>query len=193
MQEKNWKKMFILLIGINLVILLFLVISIYLPGKDKIIQHTENTLQGYVPFLIHTEKNNLNEVINHYIKKEASGGPVNYQVVLGDEVELYGTIPLFKEEIQLKMTFVPTALENGDLVLKQNSLSIGQMQLPVTYVLKFIADRYRLPKGVIIQPNEKLVYISMQELKLKSDFKVRVETFNLTDNDISFQLYVPIK
>jgi uncharacterized protein YpmS len=190
---KNWKKAFFILLIINVGILLFLLVSISIPIKDKKIKLEENELQGYVPFLIHTQKDNLNEVINHYIEKEAAGGPIDYQVVLRDEVELYGTIPIFTDEIQMKLTFEPEALNNGDLILKQKSMAIGQMQLPVTYVLKFIADRYRLPKGVTIQPNDKLVYISMQKLKLKSDFKVRVKEFDLNSDDISFQLYVPTK
>jgi uncharacterized protein YpmS len=193
MQVKNWKKAFFILLAINVGILLFLFVSISIPIKDKMIKQEEIRLQGYVPFLIHTQKDNLNKLINHYIEKEADDGPINYQVVLRDEVELYGTIPIFSEEIQMKLTFEPEALDNGDLILKQKSMVIGQMQLPVTYVLKFIADRYHLPKGVTIQPNDKLVYISMQKLKLKSDFKVRVKEFDLTSDDISFQLYVPTK
>jgi uncharacterized protein YpmS len=193
MQLKNWKKAFYVLLAINIGILLFLLVSISIPIKDNRIHQEENALQGYVPFLIHTQKENLNRVINHYIEKEAAGGPINYQVVLRDEVEVYGTIPIFTEEIQMKLTFEPEALNNGDLILKQKSMVIGQMQLPVTYVLKFIEDRYRLPKGVTIQPNDKLVYISMQNLKLKSDFKVRVNEFDLNSDDISFQLYVPTK
>jgi uncharacterized protein YpmS len=193
MKVKNWKKAFFILLVINVGIVLFLLVSISIPIKEKRIQQEESELQGYVPFLIHTEKDNLNRVINHYLEKEAAGGPIDYNVVLRDEVELYGTIPIFSEEIQMKLTFEPEALHNGDLILKQKSMAIGQMQLPVTYVLKFIAERYRLPKGVTIQPKDKLVYISLQKLKLKSDFKVRVKEFDLNSDDISFQLYVPTK
>ncbi|HYK75107.1 MAG TPA: YpmS family protein [Pseudoneobacillus sp.] len=193
MKVNSWKKGFFLLLSINLLVLLFFVITIFLPAQNNKYDKQNSELNGYVPFLIHTKKDNLNQVINHYIKKEASGGPVEYQVVLGKEVELYGVIPIFSEEIQMKMTFEPKALENGDLILQQKSMSIGQMKLPVTYVLKFIADRYHLPKGVLIQPNEKLVYISMQKLKLKSDFKVKVNEFDLKKDNISFQFYVPTK
>lgn len=193
MQVRKWKKWFIILLSINIGVILILFFIITWPIKDKIVENDYSPLQNYVPFLIHTKKENLNKVINHYIEKEAGGGPVDYQVVLGDEVELYGTIPVFTDEIQMKMTFRPKALENGDLVLQQKSVAIGKMELPVTYILNFIEKRYHLPKGVIIQPDKKMVYISMQNLKLKSDFKVRVNKFDLKNDDISFQLYVPIK
>ncbi|HLO10814.1 MAG TPA: YpmS family protein [Pseudoneobacillus sp.] len=193
MQKKNWKKLFFLLLFINIGILIVATLIISRPVKDNRIVVDDSSLQGYVPFLIETKKENLTEVINHYIKKEAEGSPVNYQVVLGDEVELYGTIPIFTNEIQMKMTFKPKALDNGDLVLQQKSIAIGEMKLPVTYILKFIQDRYRLPKGVMIQPSKKIVYISMPKLNLKSDFQIRVNKFDLKENDLSFQLYVPTK
>ncbi|WP_442594221.1 YpmS family protein [Neobacillus sp. D3-1R] len=193
MKVDSWKKGFLLLLSVNILIILIFVITISLPVNDNKYYKQDEELSGYVPFLIHTQKDNLNQVINHYIKKEASGGPIDYQVVLGKEVELYGVIPIFSEEIQMKMTFEPKALENGDLILQQKSMSIGKMQLPVTYVLKFIKDRYKLPKGVIIEPNDKLVYISMQKLKLKSDFKVKVNEFDLKRDKISFQFFVPTK
>ncbi|MFD2445742.1 YpmS family protein [Bacillus sp. CGMCC 1.16607] len=193
MKTNIWKKSFFILLIFNIVVVLLVAINLLVPIKDENFERSGNNFQGYVPFLIHTKKENLNEVINHYIEKEASGGPVNYEVVLGDEVELYGTIPIFTEEIQLKMTFEPKAMENGDLILQQKSMTVGQMQLPVSYILNFIRDRYHLPKGVIIQPHDKLVYISMQKLKLKSDFKIKVNKFDLKQDDISVQLFVPIK
>jgi uncharacterized protein YpmS len=192
MKWKNWKTMFFILLGINLFIVLLLCITVLSPGSNHNINIQNNEYEGYVPFLIQSEKENLTEVINHYIEKEASGGPIEYFVKLEQEVELYGSITVFGEEIQMVMTFEPKALENGDLILQQDSISIGKMQLPVSYVLKFIEERYKLPKGVIISPSEKLIYISLQDLKLKSDFKVKVEEFNLKTNDISFQLFVPI-
>lgn len=193
MQVNNWKKAFFILVSLILIVILVLLITMFIPHNDKMIEIKHSEQEGFVPFLIYTEKDHLNSVINHYIQKETAGSPISYQVVLADEVELYGTIPVFSQEIQLKMTFEPKVLENGDLFLVQKSMSIGQMQLPVSYVLKFIADRYRLPKGVIIQPDEKRVYISMQKLKLKSEFKVKVNKFDLRKDNISFQLFVPIK
>ncbi|HEY2421371.1 MAG TPA: YpmS family protein, partial [Neobacillus sp.] len=89
--------------------------------------------------------------------------------------------------------FEPEALSNGDLVLKQKSISIGSLNLPVSYVMKFISDNYKIPKGVDIRPNDKLVYVNMQQLKLKSDIKIKVNKFDLKKNDIVFTLVVPVK
>ena len=98
-------------------------------------------------FFIQTNKQDLNKLINHYIEKEGLNGPVHYNVLLTDEVELYGEVKVFSESMQLKMTFEPRALENGDLVLEQKTLSLGGVPVPVSYILTFIRDYINFPTG----------------------------------------------
>lgn len=191
--KNKWKKAFLILLGLNLLIVIVISSLVLIPTGSK--QSSKQKVQSgdSVSFHVKSNKNDLNMLINHYLKKEAADSPIDYQVVLGDEVELYGTLPLFSEKINMKLTFVPTALSNGDLVLKQKSINIGSLPLPVSYVLKFIRENYKLPKGVDIRPNDNLVYVNMQQLKLKSDIKVKVDTFDLKNDDIAFTLLVPIK
>nr|WP_263328524.1 YpmS family protein [Neobacillus sp. Marseille-Q6967] len=191
--KNSWKKGFFLLLGLNLFILLILFVLIIMPnGEDEKIQ-PKNPDDNFVTFQVKSNKNDLNRLINQYLKKEAADSPIDYQVQLRDEVELYGTLPFFSQEIDLKLTFEPEALDNGDLVLRQKSISLGSLNLPVSYVLKFISENYKLPKGVIIQPNEKLVYVSMQELKLNSDIKLKADKFDLKKDDIAFSILVPVE
>ncbi|MBU8878939.1 YpmS family protein [Bacillus sp. FJAT-29790] len=193
MKDQKWKKLFFLLLGINVLIVLLLLILVKLPAADGeyISRHLKS--DDYVPFQIQTNKQDLNQVINHYIEMEGLAGAINYYVILNEEVELYGSIPVFSQDIQMKLTFEPKALENGDIVLQQKTISVGKLQLPVDYVLKFIADRYKLPEWVSIQPNEESIYVSLQKMKLKSDIHVKVDEFNLKNDDIRFTLLVPVK
>ena len=189
----KWKRGFFLLLGLNGFILILLISLILVPAdeKGKILQGVPNN--NSVTFEVTSNKADLNRLINQYIKKEAADSPIEYSIQLQDEVELYGTIPFFSQEIDLKLTFEPEALENGDLVLKQKSISLGSLHLPVSYVLKYINENYKLPKGVDIQPNDKLVYVNMQQLKLKSDVKIQAKKFDLIKDDIAFTILVPVE
>jgi len=190
--KNKWKIGFFILLGLIAAVILFLYILIASPAEDskmepnKSIQDSED-----VAFKVATNKRDLNRVINHYIEEEGKNSNIDYQVLLTDEVELYGTLPLFSEELELRLTFEPKALENGDLVLNQKSISVGRLRLPVSTVLKFVRDSYDLPEAVSIQPEEERVYVSMQRLKLKSDIKVRVNEFDLKKDNIKFTLFVP--
>ncbi len=191
----HWKRLFFLLIGINiafvfLVILVFMIL-IKSPIEDAKVPDTK-TVQNGVQFNVKTNKQDLNLLINHYIKEEYSGS-LDYEVLLTDEVELNGKIPVFGENVEMKLTFEPIALENGDLVLQQKNIWIGKLTLPVPLVLNFIQNSYSLPDWVTIQPYEEKVYMKLQDMRLKSDLKVQVTEFDLQNDDIEFLLKVPLK
>jgi uncharacterized protein YpmS len=192
--KNKWKIGFLILLGINLLIAIILFSLVLAPSTDKEISKIKNpTTDDHVSFQVKSNKYDLNRLINHYMKEEAADSPIDYQVLLGTEVELYGTLPFFSEELNLKLTFEPKAQKNGDLVLKQKTMSVGKLHLPISYVLNFISENYKLPKGVEIRPNDQLVYIHMQELKLKSDLKIKADKFDLKKDDISFTILVPVK
>ncbi|MGG1674682.1 YpmS family protein [Neobacillus sp. NRS-1170] len=191
--KNKWKIGFLLLLGINLLCGIIVLSLIMIPPDDKENGKLKGPSGDYVSFQVNSNKNDLNRLINHYLQEEAADSSIDYRVVLGDEVELYGILPFFSEEINLKLTFEPKALKNGDLVLKQKTMSIGRLNLPISYVLNFIRENYKIPMGVDIRPNEKKVYVNMQNLKLKSDLKIKVKKFNLKKDDIAFTILVPVK
>jgi uncharacterized protein YpmS len=191
--KNKWKLGFLILLGINLLIAIILFSLVTAPIKEKEPVKTNTSNEDYVSFHVRSNKYDLNRLINHYLKEEAADSPIEYKVLLGDEVELYGTLPFFSEKLKLKLTFEPSAQKNGDLILKQKSMSVGKLHLPISYVLNFISQNYKLPKGVEIRPNNHLVYINMQQLKQKSDLKIKVDKFNLKKDDIAFTILVPVK
>ncbi|MCM3724301.1 YpmS family protein [Neobacillus cucumis] len=191
--KNKWKLGFLILLGINLLIAIILFSLVTAPINEKEPVKTNTSSEDYVSFHVRSNKYDLNRLINHYLIEEAADSPIKYKVLLGDEVELYGTLPFFSEKLKLKLTFEPSAQKNGDLILKQKSMSVGKLHLPISYVLNFIRENYKLPKGVEIRPNDHLVYIHMQQLKQKSDLKTKVDKFNLKKDDIAFTILVPVK
>jgi uncharacterized protein YpmS len=193
LKDRKWKTLFFALLAINALVLAVLFIFISMPADDEDYTAVTENSDNYVPFNIKANKEDLNRVINHYLEKEGLTGAIDYKVLLNDEVDLYGTIPFFSQDLQMKLSFEPEALKNGDVVLQQKSISVGQLNLPVSHVLKLVKDRYKLPEGVTIQPQKERIYVSLQEMKLKSDVKVKVDEFNLKQDDIRFTLLVPVK
>lgn len=189
--NKKWKKLFFLLLAINFIMVLSIVVLVNMPIKEIAVPDIENENNQDVRFQVQTNKADLNKIINHYIEEEGMKSPIDYQVILQDEVELFGTVKVFTQDIEMKLTFEPESLENGDLILQQKSISIGQINLPVPFVLKFVRDQYDFPDWVSIQPNDELIYVSLQNMKLKSDIKVKVNKFDLKNDDLLFTLMVP--
>lgn len=190
--KNKWKFGFFLLLGLNTIIVLSILLLINLPAYDKKeTTELQQTAQSDVKFQVNANKADLNRMINHYIEEEGLTSPIRYEINLEDEVELLGMMQVFNQEIEMMLTFEPEALPNGDLILNQKSISIGQLQLPVPFVLNFVREQYDFPDWVSIQPNDELVYVSLQRMKLKSDISVKVDKFDLKNDEILFTLGVP--
>lgn len=189
----SWKKLFIGILILNIIIVIGVFFLVFVPTKDDEITLKDISQDDYVQFHVQSNKSDLNQLINHYIDEQGLNKKIKYNVILTDQVELYGTMEVFTQEVELKLTFEPESLDNGDLILRQKTISIGHLQLPVPVVLKFIRDSYDFPAWVTIRPNEEEVYVNLHDLKLKSDTKVRANTFDLKRDHIIFTLLVPIK
>ncbi|WP_044336507.1 YpmS family protein [Rossellomorea aquimaris] len=190
--KNKWKVGFFVLLGVVLIGSAIIVSMIFMPIKDDTLPKNNENPNQEVGFNVNTNKKDLNLIIEHYIEEEGIKGPVDYNVQLKDDVELKGSVPVFTSNIDFKLDFEPKALENGDILLKQKSISVGSLDLPVPYVMKVMRDSYNFPDWVKIQPNDELIYVSLQEMELKSDIKVRANEFNLKDDNISFRLLVPV-
>ncbi|WP_307477391.1 YpmS family protein [Cytobacillus purgationiresistens] len=189
----KWKHLFFILLGAVVSVVLILIIMMSIPPKDDQYRGTSLDESDYAPFNISTNKHDLNLLINHYLEEEILEGAMDYKVLLDEEVDLYGTLPIFSQNLQLKLSFESMAMENGDIVLQQKGISVGQMDLPISFVMKLIKDNYNIPDWVVIQPNEERIYVALTEMELKSDVKVKVDQFDLKNDEIQFTLLVPVK
>jgi uncharacterized protein YpmS len=189
--KNKWKSLFFLLALINITILIFFLLYIFSPAEQtKIIKEDIGTENAQ--FHVQTNKKDLGLLVNQYIA-EQQDGPLNYQVSLDEYVNLTGVISIFTQKLQMKITFEPKVLENGDLLLQYEKMSIGRLRLPASLVLKYVGEQNRFPDWIVIQPNDESVYVKLQSMKLKSGLIVKANEFDLPKDNISFRLLVPIK
>lgn len=187
----SWKKAFLSLVIINMLTVLVFVGLMFLPiNQPKDMKKGISKNNESPSLFVAAKKKDLNVLINEFIEKENANGPIDYKVWLEEEVELYGTLPVFNNEVEMKLTFQPKALKNGDIVLAQNTISIGKLELPTRYVMNFIKKNYLFPKWVEIFPNERLIYIHLTDIELKNQLSIHAETFDLKNDDISFSLII---
>ncbi|MDF0725715.1 YpmS family protein [Cytobacillus sp. S13-E01] len=191
---KKWKLSFWGLVAVNIIIISVLLIAVFMPERKPDSIDSENQIPSSgVELDVFTNKIELTRLINSFLKKESKNQPLEYQVLLDKDVLLIGTIKAFNKEIDLELRFVPVATPNGDLLLEQKSISLGQLSIPVSFVLTYIKEKYALPEWVAINPKDNTVYVSLTNMKLGSDVQVKVNTFDLENDDISFKLVVPVE
>ena len=193
MQEKKkniWKWLFLILAGINVgLIVLFFV----LVGIPQDVQFPESSITGQSTsdLVVQSDKDSLNKLIDRSVEHYQSNGSFEYDVDLTDYVEFYTDIPIFDNEVPLKMTFDPLPTEDGNLVLEQKSMELGKMDLPISYILNFVNKQTTLPDWIVINPKKEQIHIALDRIETYEDMKLQVNKINLKEDDISFRLLIP--
>src|SRR5690625_4153173 len=122
----TWKSLFLLTLSLNIFIIFMLVLFIFWPVQEvKRPKSGHYSPESQSEFVIHTTKENLNELINAYIDKMLAQSNHKYHVSLEEDVHLSGDIPVFSTTVPLSIHLEPEVQDNGDLVLRQKSISIG--------------------------------------------------------------------
>lgn len=192
-KSKNWKQRFFVLLLVNGVILFVLAIYLYspIPKKELKIASKQYESENSSQFVVRTTKQNLNNLVNAYIDKLLANTEHNYSIYLDEDVQLFGELPLFSSTVPLLIHFEPIVQDNGDLVLKQKSISVGQLQLPNRKIMQYVEKYLPAPEWVIINPRDEEIYVKVTEMDIKSNFKVAVEQFDVEANNIAFKIEVP--
>jgi uncharacterized protein YpmS len=191
----KWKISFLVLAIINLLFIIIVATLLLSPGKKPAEEEVKSEKKGEeasIPFLIRTQKNPLTELINHYLEEETAQENLQYRVQLEDYVNVYGVIEAFNKDINMTLILEPKVKADGNMQLLVKELTIGQLKLPVSYVLKYMITYYDFPSYVKIDSGKKVINIHLDELTLKNGLSARAESFNLTKDDITFTLYVPL-
>ncbi|GAB3048425.1 YpmS family protein [Virgibacillus ainsalahensis] len=194
-QQKNkWKNLFYGLLIINVLFVVMILALIFWPVSE--VPMSERDSQEAVEsseFTIRTSKQNLNQLVNGYLDQLLIGSDHQYSISLEEDVHLMGELPVFSSTVPLSVHFEPLVQENGDLVLKLNSISIGLLQLPNEKIMSYMEKYLPMPNWVTVHPNEEEVYIAVTEMNLQSNLEVSVEHIDLEANHLSFKLNVPYR
>jgi uncharacterized protein YpmS len=192
--KPSWKQLFFGIVGVNVCFVLFFFIFLLWPLSD-----TEIPIKEYIEeepgaeFTITSSKQNLNELVNEYVDHFMKDKDDKYTVILDEHVQLLGSVEAFQTDIPISITLEPEVQENGDLVLYASDMSLGLLGLPEKKILEYVKKELITPEWVEIDPKNQLIYIGVTQMEVKSNFKVKVQSFDLKNDHVTFRIKVPNK
>ncbi|KHE66957.1 YpmS family protein [Halobacillus sp. BBL2006] len=189
--KNKWRTSFWLLAFVNIGIIAWLLSLVFLPSSYTLVNVDKEKQSADAEFTIVSTKQNLEQLANEYLSELSTQTVFDYSITLDRNVTLTGNIKAFDQTIPIKVELNPVVQENGDLVLEQERISLGQLPLPNKKVLDFVKDNYNLPEWVVVNPNEENIYVGVTQMETASNFNIRVDRFNLNSNQLAFKISVP--
>ncbi|WP_284140198.1 MULTISPECIES: YpmS family protein [unclassified Virgibacillus] len=191
-KRANWKKRFYILLTVNSSIVVLLTTLILWPVEEVTIpQDIDENKQPNSEFFIRTTKENLNELVNAYLDELLQGTKHRYRITLEDDVHLQGELPVFSSTVPLSVHLEPFVQKNGDVILKQRSISIGLLQLPNKKIMEYMKKYLPMPEWVTVNPKKEEIYVAVTKMDIKSNFHVSVEHIDLEANNLALKIKVP--
>src|SRR5690625_3945324 len=139
-QKKNkWRRRCISLLILNLIGILTLTgLSSGPISKSDPPPVSKVDTSSSSEFVDRTTKKNLNELVNAYLENLLDGTKHQYSISLEEDAHLIGELPVFSTTVPLSVHVEPLVHENGDVILKQKSISIGLLELQNKKIMEYI-------------------------------------------------------
>ncbi|MFK3937461.1 YpmS family protein [Alkalihalobacillus sp. NPDC078783] len=190
----NWKRWFVGLLILNIAVIATILTFIFWPISSVNYSYDDSNDPGRSSeFIVQTTKQNINDLSNAYIDQFLEGTNHNYRLEIDEDIHLIGELPVFSTTLPLSVRFEPDVQDNGDLILRQESISLGLLELPNQKIMEYL-DRYLpMPPWVTVNPENEEIYVAVTDMDIRSNFQVEVERINLEEDDLAFKIIVPYR
>ena len=133
-----WKIGFFLLAGLVAAAVAAVIILIRVSAESVPLPEMEVSDVSDNVLTVSATKEDFEGIANTYIRKAMKGEPLPVTMKVEDDVVLFSEMTVFSFTFPVIMHFDPIVREDGNLILKQSSMEIGQLNIPPSTVLKIL-------------------------------------------------------
>lgn len=161
-KNNPWKWAFWGLIAVIVVSVATMFILAFSSAKSPVTSPANQA--NTVPASATLNKKQLNSLMGYYLNKRQAAGSAQYQVKIEDQVIVYGSVTVLGSNVNYSLFLTPTAQKNGNVILKATKLSVGKLQLPISFVMLFIQKNYDLPEWVTMSATDHEIYLDITHM-----------------------------
>lgn len=196
MRHKNktsnkWKAAFFTLAASLLLLfaatVIWLMATLSSSGGDGFQPPSVRDAEG-ASFTITTGRDDLNYWLQSELNEET--GADMFDLYIEDAIYMETVLEAFGIRIPVEMTLSPHVTSDGNLELREESFTIGNISLPSNTVFQLIEARADLPEWIIVAPEERLFYMNLRD-GISEEMDIRIEAFDLGSDEFVFEVTMP--
>ncbi|WP_236585166.1 YpmS family protein [Companilactobacillus farciminis] len=188
MKKNYWKYAFIALVAIIVVGFGFIGTKVFSSPRDNYQVSSKIVDQDAKVFTVDMTKQEANKMAQYYLKHTLNDGKTDYQLILKKDAKLTGDVKFLGATINFTILMQPYAKTNGDVLLKAKKMKIGDLSLPISFVMNYIKNSFKTPNWVSIDGKDKSILLKFTKFTTKEGYGIRAKNIDLKNNKLSFEV-----
>lgn len=131
-----------------------------MPQSHKHVTDTRPEI-GQASFEVSISRKELNALVEKYINADPSLRKQFRFEMQKKGMMVYGTYKLFGQSVDFGMQMTPEVTKNGGILLHADSVAVGQLPLPVKFVMNYFGKKFDLPKWLVLDSQKRTLLIDL--------------------------------
>lgn len=163
-----------------------------LRSSDEATTLTKTSRSDAASVPIEMNRQQLNALASYYLADLQKGQYMKYRfVVREDAAYLLGITKVLGQNVSFVITMQPSVIDDGNISLKATKLSVGTMSIPISFVINYINNNYKIPSWVKLSAKTKTINLYLNKLVGKHDVRYSVDQVDLKNNRFKFEMHIP--
>jgi len=164
-----------------LTLVLLLIPQGQIPAKDATPNLSATSME------VRMTKTNLNAWMNKYLNDDPNLKN-KFRFEMGDKnMMVFGTERLLGQNVDYGMKMTPSVTKNGNLLLHADSVAVGQLPLPVKYVMSALGKHIDLPVWIKVDAQKQTILVDFNKLPNVSGMKFKIVKIDMAKNEFIFR------
>lgn len=148
------------ILGTLLVLVMISIALMLMPQSHKHVTDTRPEI-GQASFEVSISRKELNALVEKYINADPSLRKQFRFEMQKQGMMVYGTYRLFGQSVDFGMQMTPEVTQNGGILLHADSVAVGQLPLPVKFIVNYFGKKVDLPKWLIPDSHKQTLLIDL--------------------------------
>lgn len=187
-----WKWAFIILVLLIIVTCGTILVKATAPAPQA--EMTQTTKANNSSLVVELNRKQVNALSANYLDNYLKDNKIKYNFMVGDKyATLVGDTKFLGAKVRFAINFIPERTSQGNVLLRAKGLSVGRLNIPIKFVMGYIAKNYKIPKWVSINAQKKTVLLDLNRYSKHRQLKYSAQEINMESGQLKFLITVPAK
>lgn len=184
-----WKILFFSLLAVILIPIIGLFLS--RPKAEEIDTRDFIVANDDLSISIEVGVEDVESIANITLAQEAQNSDFQYALSLDEQARLLGQTAYLGIPFSFSVNMIPETLENGNVLLAIDEITLSGYELPQQLVLNILARQLELPDFVVFNPDDGYIGINFNQFQLDNGGRIQVDQFDLGEDTVQVTIHLP--